>query len=126
MGRNPRKLRVFLSADALVPEVYRATARFPDDERYGLRSQIRRAAVSVPANIVDGCARNGTRDYLRFLNIATGSTAETRYLVDLSFRLTFMDCRDRDDLFDRYTDLLNGLQRMLNVLSSHPESRQPL
>ena len=87
MPRDPRKLRVFGLADELVPVIYEATRTFPPEEKFGMVSQMRRAAVSIPANIVEGCGRRSTADYLRFLNIATGSAYELGYLCGLSGRL---------------------------------------
>jgi four helix bundle protein len=120
MSRDPRKLRVFALADDLIIDVYRATASFPDDERFGLRSQLRRAALSVACNIVEGSARRTTRDYVHFLNIATGSTAEARYLVDISFRLQLLAAAAHSTLSSRYTELLKGLQKMTRSLETTP------
>ncbi|MCA1828376.1 MAG: four helix bundle protein [Myxococcales bacterium] len=86
MARDPNKLKVFELADQLMINVYRATQRFPVAERFGIQSQLRRAALSIPTNVVEGCARQTSREYPRFLSIALGSASETRYLLDVSQR----------------------------------------
>jgi len=83
-------LEVFRLADALTMLVYRATRCFPREELFGLTAQMRRCAVSVPANIVEGCARRGDRDYARFLEIAFGSVRELGYFIDLAARLDYV------------------------------------
>jgi four helix bundle protein len=94
MSRDHRKLRVFNEADSLVVHIYRCTHEFPREEMYGLRAQLRRAAVSTAANIVEGCARRSEREYLNFLNMSAGSASEARYLIDLSHRLGFLKPED--------------------------------
>ena len=87
--RDHIKLRAFELADEVAILVYRTTKEFPKEEIYGLTSQMRRAAVSVPSNIVEGCARNTETEYLRFLEIAFGSLRELHYQVGLSRRLGY-------------------------------------
>ncbi len=89
--RNHAKLRAFELADELVIMIYRATKGFPKEEVYGLRSQMRRAAVSVPSNIVEGCARESQVEYLRFLEIAFSSLRELHYQFSVAKRLGYMD-----------------------------------
>jgi four helix bundle protein len=124
MARDHRKLRVFQLADELVIKVYAETATFPSEERFGLCSQIRRAAVSVPANLVEGCVRETTGDYLRFINVATGSAAEAIYLIHLSCRLNLL----RQDALARlepgYSTLLKQLQNLHKSLDSNRRSRR--
>ena len=116
MSRDPRKLRVFCFADALVIEVYRATKRFPIDERFGLQAQLRRAAVSAATNIVEGCARRTTGEYVHFLNIAVGSAAEARYLLELAHRLEMLSGEAHSRMGTSYTELLKGLQKLITSL----------
>jgi len=117
MSRDPRKLNVFKQADQLVLAVYAATATLPHEERFDLRRQIRRAAVSTAVNIVEGCARRSTRDYLQFVNVATGSAAEALYLLDISSRLGLMRLEVYRELESEYNRLLRGLQSLTNSLA---------
>ena len=88
--------------DDLVVKIYQVTRKFPRHELYGLTSQLRRAAVSVPANIAEGSGRRTIRDYIRFLYIAKGSLTEVEYLVHISNRLGYLTEEDfrqlREDL----------------------------
>ena len=116
MSRDHRKLRVFQEADALVGDVYRLSKGFPQQERFGLQSQIRRAAVSAVCNIVEGSARQSAREYLHFLNMATGSAAEAEYLIPLAARLGFLDASEADPVTRRYAGLSSGLRAMIRSL----------
>jgi four helix bundle protein len=83
-------LKVWQRSHALVLQVYRLTKGFPTEEKYGIVSQLRRAAISVPTNIAEGSKREGNQDYARFLNIAEGSLVETEYLLLLSRDLQYL------------------------------------
>ena len=110
--RDHTQLRAFELADEVAMSVYRATAGFPKEELFGLTSQIRRAAVSVPSNIVEGCARDSEADYLRFLKIAFGSLRELHYQLNLSKRLGFLLNEDSSLLELKVVEtekVLNGL-----------------
>ncbi len=92
--RDHTKLRAFGLADEVVLLIYQATSKFPKEEIYGLTSQMRRSAVSVPSNIVEGCARESQVEYLRFLEIAFGSLRELHYQFGLSKRLGYLNDHD--------------------------------
>ena len=103
MPRRHQQLDTWKEAIALVEAIYRLTARFPNEERFGLSSQMRRAAVGIPSNIAEGAARASTREYLRFLDIARSSLVEIETQLVISRRLGLAD---GDDGFDRQMDLL--------------------
>ncbi|MFA6598115.1 MAG: four helix bundle protein [Ignavibacteriaceae bacterium] len=88
--RDHTKLRAFELADEATVLIYRITREFPKEEIYGLTSQMRRAAVSVPSNIVEGCARESQTEYFRFLEIAFASLREVHYQLGLATRLGFV------------------------------------
>ena len=118
MSRDHSKLKVFEMADELVVAVYRTTTTFPKEERFGLVSQLRRAAISAPTNIVEGCARRTTRDYVHFLEMALGSASELRYLLGVSHRPGFLSKADRDGLDRNCTALVRSLQRLIDSLGA--------
>ena len=114
--RDHTELRAFELADEVAVLLYRVTARFPKEELYGLTSQMRRAAISIPSNIVEGCARDTQADYLRFLYIAFGSLRELHYQLDLSKRLGFLGEEDSSLIEPKIIEtekVLNGLIRAL-------------
>lgn len=119
MSRNHEKLSVFQKSDELAVLVYRLTARFPADERFELRSQIRRAAVSTPTNIVEGCARETQRDYVRFLDIALGSANELSYLLHLAERLSIVRPNDAAECRTCAQDVVRMLQKLITTLRRH-------
>ena len=89
-SRDFMKIKAWQHADDLCVEIYQLTRQYPKEELYGLTSQVRRAAVSVAANIAEGAARQTNKDYLHFLYIANASLAEVRYHLHLSQRLEFL------------------------------------
>ena len=114
--RDHTKLKAFELADEIALVIYKITAQFPQHELYGLTSQMRRAAVSVPSNIVEGSARETQSEYLRFLVIAFGSFRELRYQLSLSVRLDYLKSRDSSLLEQKIIEaemVLNSLIRSL-------------
>jgi len=114
--RDHTKLKAFELADEVALSIYKITAGYPKEELYGLTSQMRRAAVSVPSNIVEGCARDSQADYQRFLTIAFGSLRELHYQLGLSNRLGFLDNQDLAMIEPKVVEaekVLNGLIRAL-------------
>ena len=114
--RDHTKLRAFQLADQLALLVYRKTKECPREELFGLVSQMRRAAVSVASNIVEGGARNSLADYIRFLDMAYGSVRELEYQISLAHRLGYLsDVSDLSPLVEETAKVLNGLIRSLRA-----------
>lgn len=112
MARDFMKIKAWQLADDLTFNVYQASRTFPREELYGLTSQVRRAASSVPANIAEGANRSSKKEYLHFLSIAAGSLAETRYFLHLLQRLGYLSGPDYQQLVTQATEtskVLSGL-----------------
>jgi len=114
--RDHTKLKVFELADNLAIAVYGASTGFPVNEQYGLQSQVRRAAVSIAANIVEGCARSTQKEYVRFVEIAYGSARELQYEISLFARLGFFSDASGNQLYDQCTAITKGLNGLLCAL----------
>lgn len=110
--RDFRKLDVWGKSHELTLAVYRVSNRLPKEELYGLTSQMRRAAASIPANIAEGCGREGDAELARFLRIAMGSASELEYHLLLARDLTFLDQPSHDAL----AGMLIEVKRMLTGL----------
>jgi len=109
--KDYKQLVVWRKAHLLTLAVYKASANFPKDELYGLTSQIRRAASSIPANLAEGCGRDGDAELARFSVIAMGSASELEYHLLLAHDLNYLD----DATYDSLNNDLNEVRRMLNV-----------
>ena len=115
MRRGHRGLKVWQEAIALVENVYAVTRSFPKEEMFGLTAQMRRAAVSVPANIAEGAARTGPKELARFVSIAVGSLSELDTHVEIARRLGYLAENRLADRIDALGGLLMGLERAVKA-----------
>jgi four helix bundle protein len=114
--KSYQDLEVWKKSIELAEQVYRISGKFPVEERFGLTSQVRRAVASVAANIAEGAEREGTREFLQFLGIASGSLAETETFLHLAARLGLMSQPDINPILEQAATvgrMLNGLKRSL-------------
>jgi len=117
------QLDVWTLSHSLTLNVYRATATFPGDERSGLTSQLRRSCSSIPANIAEGCGRDSSADFARFLQVALGSASETEYHLLLSRDLRYLGdepYRELELQVQRVKRMLSGLRRKVLESSTQP------
>ena len=111
-----RDLRVWQEGRILVKEAYRAVKAFPKEEIYGLTSQIKRSAVSIPSNIAEGSSRRSTQEFLRFINISTGSLAELETQLILANDLEFLDSDTLEKLLQRTDNISRMSQGLYDAL----------
>ena len=114
-------LIVWQKAMDLVTSIYELTSKFPHEERFGIISQMRRAAVSIPSNIAEGKRRYSRLEFCRFLKIAFGSGAELETQLEISKRLKFVNDLD----YKKSYDLLNEVMRLLNAIIYKLNSNEP-
>lgn len=111
-----RDLRVWQAGMDLVEKIYQVTLRFPNTEVYGLTSQIRRAAVSIPSNIAEGHTREHLKEYLQFISMAQGSLAELQTQIEIAVRLKYITKEQAQDLLTDSGKLSKQLYSLRNAL----------
>jgi len=114
--RDYRKIQAWQLSDDLTVNIYEITRKFPSEEKFGVISQIRRSAYSVPSNIAEGSARESKKDYLHFLYIARASLTETQYFVHLSKRLGYLSKEKHDELMESVTDTFKRLHGLIKAV----------
>jgi len=107
--RSYKKLRLWSKSDGIAKEIYRVSAKFPRSEMYGLTSQLRRAILSIPLNIVEGYARDSKKSFKNFLAIAYSSLIESEYLIEFAHELEYI----RTDKYNKIIEDLDELGRMI-------------
>lgn len=103
----------------MVVNVYEITKTFPSEERFGLTSQIRRAAVSIPANIAEGAARQHDKEFIQFLSVAQGSASELETELLIAHRLGYLE----ENVYRQMYEEVNTIARMIVGLTNHVKSR---
>lgn len=116
MVKSYKDLIVWQKSMDLVEHVYRATRAFPREERYGLSSQVRRAAVSVPSNIAEGQARSSPAEFRNFLSIARGSLAEVETQLLIATRLSYISMQDLQQTMELHTEISKMLPALMASL----------
>jgi four helix bundle protein len=117
--KTHRELDVWKDSITFVLSVYKTTSPFPREEMYGLTNQLRRAAVSVPANISEGAARNSLKDYIRFLHISFGSLSEAETLLIISKSLGYISISDFEDLQGKINKISSQISGLIKSLSKY-------
>jgi four helix bundle protein len=112
------EIPVFLKAHELVLEIYALTSKFPSSENFGLTSQLRRSAASIPANITEGYYRHSTKELIQFLYNARGSLGETLYHIKLAKDLKYTSFENYENLTISYNDVAKQLNGWINSLRS--------
>ncbi len=120
MVTNYKELEVWKRSVALTTELYKLSSRFPDAERYGLMSQIRRAGTSIPAKIAEGWGRGSTGEYVQFLTVARGSLMEVETHLIVACNLLFLS----DAAFAPFSKEIEEIGKMLNALIGALKARK--
>jgi four helix bundle protein len=117
-----RDLIVWQKSVSLVTDIYQVTSQFPKEEIYGITSQIRRSAVSIPSNIAEGYGRKSTQDYIRFLQVAVGSLYELETQMEISINLEYLKRETYTELNGKFTEIEKMLVSMINKIDSRQKA----
>jgi len=114
--RDYQKIETWKIADDLTVAIYKHTRSFPQEEVYGLTTQLRRASYAVPANIVEGSSHENKKDYLHFLYTARASLSETHYFIHLAHRLNYLTDDEAEKLFGQTKKVFAGLHGLIQTM----------
>ncbi|MCK4980532.1 MAG: four helix bundle protein [Candidatus Delongbacteria bacterium] len=115
--KSYKELIVWQKAMEITVDVYKLAKNFPNEEKFGLTSQIKRAVISVPSNIAEGQARNSTKEFKQFLYIAKASNAEVETQLELAYRLKFIDKENFDLILSKCVEISKMLQSLVLKLN---------
>jgi|TARA_R100000541_G_scaffold58793_2_gene70620 four helix bundle protein len=116
MIKTFRDLKIWQQSMELVTEIYRATSSFPEEEKYGLTSQLRRSSVSIPSNISEGFGRNSQGDFKRFVNISMGSLFELQTQIEVARNLEFISKEIFENLYDHSREIERMMSSFIRTL----------
>ena len=114
--KTHKDLEAWKNSIALVTDIYKITNDFPSDEKYGLTSQIRRSAVSIPSNIAEGAGRNHNKEFIQFLYVSLGSLSELETQLIISFNLNIIDQKVLDDCTEKTKIISNQIIGLVKYL----------
>jgi len=123
---TPNRSKVYLQSKELIETVYTISNKFPDDEKYGITSQIKRAVVSIATNIAEGCGRNSKAELLRFFSISLGSLLEVRSLLEISLNLNYLTEDEFNKIYPFSISLSKQIASFMKNLKNPQSSRVPV
>lgn len=117
---NYQDLKLWQKALSLVKEIYQMTSKFPREEMFGMTSQVKRSAISIPSNIAEGAGRNGDKEFTHFLSISQGSSFELETQMILSNDLGFISHSELDELISRLQEIQKMNRSLQNSFFNRP------
>jgi four helix bundle protein len=117
-----KELLVWQKSMVLVTEIYKVTKEYPKEELFGLSSQMRRSAISIPSNIAEGFGRKGLNDFIRFLNISIASLFELQTQIEISYNLNFIEKSKFEDLYESTREIERILSSLIRSLKSKKDA----
>lgn len=116
--RDFKKYEIWQLSHELVLDIYKTSSGFPNEEKFGVIGQLRRAIISIPTNIAEGCGRNSDKEFNQFLNIALGSASESEYLIILSKDLNYLDESKFVDFESKINTIKSKIYKLKEKLTS--------
>lgn len=118
-----KDMKIWELSMTLVEDIYRKTQDFPQHELYGLSSQMRRAAISIPSNIAEGNGRAHSKEYVQFLYLARGSLMELMTQLEIAYRLNYIDTKEKTEIYDQCEIILKMLHKLITSIKKKSEIR---